>query len=93
MKQYQEIQKEGMEYYVKFAEGNPKALLSALIVDSMLNDPAVDLARVKKIYASFSSELKSYKPGKSIKSKFNHEEKSKSWSWCYGIQDQHENIT
>jgi peroxiredoxin len=69
MKQYQEIQKEGMEYYVKFAEGNPKALLSALIVDSMLNDPAVDLARVKKIFASFSSELKSYKPGKSIKSK------------------------
>jgi hypothetical protein len=69
MNQYQEIQKEGMEFYVKFAEGNPKALLSGLIVDSMLNDPAVDLARVKKIYASFSPELKSYKPGKSIKSK------------------------
>lgn len=69
MKEYQGIQKEGMEFYVKFAEGNPKALLSALIVDSMLNDPAVDLVRVKKIYAGFTPELKKYKPGKSIQSK------------------------
>ena len=69
MKEYQGIQKEGMEFYVKFAEGNPKALLSALIVDSMLNDPAVDLVRVKKIFAGFSPELKKYKPGKSIQSK------------------------
>jgi thiol-disulfide isomerase/thioredoxin len=69
MKEYQGIQKEGMEFYVKFAEGNPKALLSALILDSMLNDPAADLVRVKKIYAGFSSELKKYKPGKSIQSK------------------------
>jgi thiol-disulfide isomerase/thioredoxin len=69
MKEYQGIQKEGMEFYVKFSEGNPKALLSALIVDSMLNDPAVDLVRVKKIYAGFSPELKKYKPGKSIQSK------------------------
>jgi len=69
MKEYQGIQKEGMEFYIKFAEGNPKALLSALIVDSMLNDPAVDLVRVKKIYAGFSPELKKYKPGKSIQSK------------------------
>lgn len=69
MKEYQGMQKEGMEFYVKFAENNPKALLSALIVDSMLNDPSVDLARAKKIYASFSPELKKYKPGKSIQTK------------------------
>ena len=69
MKEYQGIQKEGMEFYVKFAEGNPKALLSALIVDSMLNDPAVDLVRAKKIYAGFTPELKKYKPGKSIQTK------------------------
>jgi thiol-disulfide isomerase/thioredoxin len=69
MKEYQGMQKEGMEFYVKFAEANPKALLSALIVDSVLNDPTVDLARVKKIYASFSPELKKYKPGKSIQTK------------------------
>ena len=71
MKEYQGMQKEGMEFYVKFAEGNPKALLSALIVDSMLNDPMVDVARAKKIYASFSPELKNYKPGKSIQTKLN----------------------
>lgn len=71
MKEYQGMQKEGMEFYVKFAEGNPKALLSALIVDSMLNDPSVDIARAKKIYASFSPELKNYKPGKSIQTKLN----------------------
>jgi peroxiredoxin len=69
MKEYQVIQKEGMDFYVKFAETNPKALISALIVDSMLNDPNVDLARTKKIFASFSPELKKYKPGKSIQSK------------------------
>ena len=71
MKEYQGMQKEGMEFYVKFAVANPKALLSALIVDSMLNDPAVDIARAKKIYASFSPELKKYKPGKSIQTKLN----------------------
>jgi peroxiredoxin len=69
MKEYQVIQKEGMDFYVKFAETNPKALISALIVDSMLNDPSVDLVRAKKIFASFSPELKKYKPGKSIQSK------------------------
>ncbi|MDH4404258.1 MAG: TlpA disulfide reductase family protein [Flavobacterium sp.] len=69
MKEYQGMQKEGMEFYIKFAEVNPKALLSALIVDSMLNDPTLDVARAKKIYASFSPELKNYKPGKSIKTK------------------------
>ena len=69
MKEYQLIQKEGMEFYIKFAEVNPKALLSALILDSMLNDPAVDLVKIKKIFASFSPELKKYKPGKSIQSK------------------------
>ena len=69
IKQYQAIQKEGMDFYVKFAESNPKALLSALIVDSMLNDPTADLARAKKIFASFDAELKKYKPGKSIQSK------------------------
>jgi peroxiredoxin len=69
MKEYQVIQKEGMDFYVKFAETNPKALISALIVDSMLNDPNVNLARAKKIFASFSPELKKYKPGKSIQSK------------------------
>lgn len=69
MKEYQVIQKDGMDFYVKFAETNPKALISALIVDSMLNDPNVDLVRAKKIFASFSPELKKYKPGKSIQSK------------------------
>jgi len=69
MKEYQVLQKAGMDFYIKFAESNPKALISALIVDSMLNDPSVDLARAKKIFASFSPELKKYKPGKSIQSK------------------------
>ena len=69
MKEYQVLQKAGMDFYVKFAEANPKALISALIVDSMLNDPSVDLVRAKKIFASFSPELKKYKPGKSIQSK------------------------
>ncbi len=69
MKEYQGMQKEGMEFYIKFAEVNPKALLSALIVDSMLNNPTLDVARAKKIYASFSPELKNYKPGKSIQTK------------------------
>jgi thiol-disulfide isomerase/thioredoxin len=71
MKEYQGMQKEGMEFYIKFAEVNPKALLSALIVDNMLNDPTLDVARAKKIYASFSPELKNYKPGKSIQTKLN----------------------
>lgn len=69
MKEYQTIQKEATAIYVNFAENHPKALISALIIDSMLNDPQVDVAKMKKIYARFDESLKSIKPGKSIKSK------------------------
>ena len=69
MKDYQKIQKSGMDFYVEYAEKHPKALISALIVDSMLNDPEVDLKRVRKIFASFDADLLKLKPSKSIKTK------------------------
>jgi len=75
MKEYQTIQKSGMDFYIVYAENHPKALISALIVDSMLNDPEVDLKRVKKIFNNFDADLKKLKPSKSIKTKLDAIEK------------------
>lgn len=69
MAEYQAIQKEAATIYLNFAENHPKALISALIIDSMLNDPEADFAKMKKIYTNFDESLKNIKPGKSIKTK------------------------
>jgi hypothetical protein len=69
MKQYQELQKEGVAFYVKYAETHPKAFISTLIVDGMFNAPDADIEQIKKIYASFDEVLKNTKPGKAIKTK------------------------
>jgi peroxiredoxin len=78
MKEYQKIQKTGMDFYVVYAENHPKALISALILDSMMNDPEVDIKRVRKIFASFDADLLKLKPSKSIKSKLDAIDKPQS---------------
>ena len=70
MKDYQEIQKLGTEFYTKYAETHSKSFLSALVVEGMLNNPQnPETARAKKIYESLDAVLKNTKIGKSIKTK------------------------
>jgi hypothetical protein len=55
--------------YVTYAENHPKSFISALIIQGMTGDPAVDIKKVEKLYAGLDESLKTTKPGKSIDEK------------------------
>ena len=71
MQEYQKIQQEvgekSKEKYISYSESHPKSFISALIIQSMLQDPSADVKKAEKIYNGFDEELKNTKPGKSIK--------------------------
>ncbi|KUJ59265.1 thiol:disulfide interchange protein [Flavobacteriaceae bacterium CRH] len=73
MKEYMviqtEVQADSKKKYEGYAESHPKSLISALIVQSMLNDPSVDVKKVETIYNSLDESLKNTTPGKEIKTK------------------------
>ncbi len=55
--------------YTDYAETHPKSFISALIIQSMTSDPAVEIKKVEKLYASLDESLKTTKPGKAIELK------------------------
>ncbi len=73
MKEYQQIAEEvgnnSKTKYIAYAESHPKAFISALIVQGMLNDPSTDVKKSESIYESFEEDLKNTKPGKAIKAR------------------------
>jgi hypothetical protein len=73
MKEFGEIQKNVGEVskkkYTTYAESHPKSFITVLIIQGMMNDPAVDSKNVEKLYAGLDSSLKTTKPGKAIESK------------------------
>jgi hypothetical protein len=73
MKEYAKIQQEvgvaSKAKYVNYAETHPKSFITALIVQSMLNDPSADAKKSETIYNGLDEALKNTKPGKAIKAK------------------------
>ena len=73
MREFAEIQKNVGEVtkakYTTYAETHPKSFISALIIQGMMNDPAVDAKKVEKLFTSLDTSLKSSKPGKAIQLK------------------------
>lgn len=73
MKQYMEIQKEvgenSKKKYITYAETHPKSFITALIVQSMLNDPSADTKKLEGIYNSLDESIKNTAPGKEIKTR------------------------
>lgn len=73
MQQYSKLQEEAgnasKAKYIEYAETHPKSLISALIIQGMLNDPSADTKKAETIYNSFEESLKNTKPGKAIKTK------------------------
>jgi len=71
MNEYQKIQEEvgtsSKAKYIAYSESHPKSFISALIIQSMLQDPSADVKQAEKIYNGFDEELKNTKPGKAIK--------------------------
>jgi hypothetical protein len=55
--------------YISYAETHPKSFITALIIQGMMNDPAVDIKKVEKLYAGLDESLKTTKPGKAIDTK------------------------
>ncbi|GIZ08147.1 DUF4369 domain-containing protein [Flavobacterium sp. UMI-01] len=73
MQQFSKIQEEvgnaSKAKYIGYAETHPKSLISALIIQGMLNDPTADVKKAEAIYNSFEESLKNTKPGKAIKTR------------------------
>ncbi|MEN2398758.1 DUF4369 domain-containing protein [Flavobacterium sp. MC2016-06] len=73
MKQYMTIQTEVQENskkkYLAYAEEHPKAYISALIIQSMLNDPSTDVKKAETLFNALDESLKNSTPGKEIKTK------------------------
>lgn len=73
MKQYMtlqtEVQEKSKKQYLAYAEGHPKSYISALIIQSMINDPSTDVKKAEALYNSLDESLKNTTPGKEIKTK------------------------
>ncbi|PXY40775.1 thiol:disulfide interchange protein [Flavobacterium cheongpyeongense] len=73
MKQYMEIQTtvqaESKKKYTAYAETHPKSFITALIIQSLINDPSADFKKTEALYNSLDESLKKTKPGKAIKEK------------------------
>ena len=73
MKQYMtlqtEVQENSKKKYLAYAETHPKAFISALIIQSMVNDPSTDIKKAEGLYNSLDESLKNSTPGKEIKTK------------------------
>lgn len=73
MRDYTKIQTEigntSKNKYIDYANTHPKALISALIIQSMTNDPSVDSKKIETMYNGLDESLKNSKPGKAIKLK------------------------
>ena len=73
MKQYMtlqtEVQANSKKKYLAYAEGHPKSYISALIIQSMINDPSTDIKKAESLYNSLDESLKNTTPGKEIKTK------------------------
>lgn len=73
MKEYMaiqtDVQAESKKKYTAYAETHPKSFISALIIQSLINDPAADFKKTEALYNSLDESLKNTKPGKAIKEK------------------------
>lgn len=71
MKDFMKIQEEtatqSKAKYTTYAETHPKSFISVLIIQSMLNDPSADVAKVEKLYNSLNESIKNTKPGAAVK--------------------------
>lgn len=74
MKQYMEIQKEvqdgSKKKYLAYAENHPKSFITALIIQSLLNDPTADMKKLEGLYNGLDESIKNTAPGKEIKTRF-----------------------
>jgi peroxiredoxin len=54
------------DYNIKFAESNPKAFISVLMIQNMLMQPDADFEKLQKTFNNLDKSVKDTKPGKSV---------------------------
>lgn len=64
--EFTKLQEELTAYNVMFAEQNPKAFISVLMLENMFYQPNVDIEKIKKIYTNLDKAIQDTKPGKKI---------------------------
>ena len=66
-KEFKAIQKKYPEFFINYAENNPKSFISVYIIDGMFRSPDVDVKKVEKMYNNLEEDIKNTKPGKKVK--------------------------
>ncbi len=65
--EYFELMEEAKGYELDFVKNNPNALVSALIISTILNTKAKPISEVKELYEALSPEIKASSTGVKIK--------------------------
>ncbi|NAY90871.1 DUF4369 domain-containing protein [Muricauda sp. JGD-17] len=65
--EYIEFQEEVKDYNIDYAKQNPNALISVLIIGSLMNTKAISADEVKQMYENLSPEMKATEPAKRLK--------------------------
>ena len=60
------LNNEFKDYNVKFAEKNPKAFISVLMIQNMLMQPDSDFEKLEKTFNNLDKSVKDTKPGKNV---------------------------
>jgi peroxiredoxin len=60
------LNNEFKDYNVKFAENNPKAFISVLMIQNMLMQPDSDFEKLEKTFNNLDKSVKETKPGKNV---------------------------
>jgi peroxiredoxin len=63
---FMKLNDELKDYNIKFAESNPKAFISVLMIQNMLMQPGTDYEKLEKTYNNLDKSVKDTKPGKSV---------------------------
>lgn len=69
--EYMKFQEDFAKQSEEYVASHPKAFISALIIDGMLNQMAPDVKKIEKYYNSLDKSIQATKPGKDIKTKLN----------------------
>jgi peroxiredoxin len=63
---FMKLNDELKEYNIKFAETNPKAFISVLMIQNMLMQPGSDFEKLEKTFNNLDKSVKETKPGKNV---------------------------
>ncbi|WP_010516680.1 TlpA disulfide reductase family protein [Croceivirga radicis] len=64
--EYMELQEKAKTFELDFVKANPNGLISALILDKLLNTKALPVSEIEEMYNALTPAIKATRPGKRI---------------------------